>query len=368
MERRAVVEHDGAAARQPADQPVPHHPAAGGEVEQPIIPAEIRVELVLLEMLDEGAADPVDDALGLSGGSGRVHDVQRIVKSALGESEIVVAFEERGVGYAVAFHQIFPGQGDPDDGAYGGDALGNLARLVHGGDRLAVVVVTVAGEQHLRLDLPEPIQRALGAEVGRARRPDAAQGGGGQHGGHRLRHVWQPPGNPVSRVDVIFEPRGDLCRLAAQLGVGNLTPLAGLQKRYQGRAIIVEAQEIFGEVQPRALEPSGSRQLIRIGQDRGWRLGSSHVREMPDQIPEGGGLFDRPGVQVRIARHGAAGYPGGFLGEAGHVRFQRPDRIRAPDGPLGHPRTWRKQFLSSPTNSSGCSKAAKCPPRSSSFQ
>ena len=36
VERRAVVEHDRGLARQAAHQPVPHHPAAGGEVEQAV--------------------------------------------------------------------------------------------------------------------------------------------------------------------------------------------------------------------------------------------------------------------------------------------------------------------------------------------
>ena len=37
-------------------------------------------------------------------------------------------------------------------------------------------------------------------------------------------------------------------------------------------------------------------------------------------------------------------------------------------GPYGAPRTSRKNARTSSTNSSGCSKAAKWPPRSSSFQ
>ena len=51
VERAAVVQNQRRADCQPADEPVPHHPAAGGEVEQSVGALHIGVEQVLLLML-----------------------------------------------------------------------------------------------------------------------------------------------------------------------------------------------------------------------------------------------------------------------------------------------------------------------------
>ena len=39
------------------------------------------MQLVLFQMLQQGAADAVDDALGFAGGAGGVEDVERVVES-----------------------------------------------------------------------------------------------------------------------------------------------------------------------------------------------------------------------------------------------------------------------------------------------
>jgi hypothetical protein len=59
----------------------------------------------------------------------------------------------------------------PLDARQLGDDLGELVE--HEG--LAAVVVAVAGDQHLGLDLAEAVEHALHAEVGRAGRPDGAE-------------------------------------------------------------------------------------------------------------------------------------------------------------------------------------------------
>ena len=51
-ERRAVVEKERRLGREAAHQPVPHHPAERGEVEQAIGDAHIAMQPVLLEMLE----------------------------------------------------------------------------------------------------------------------------------------------------------------------------------------------------------------------------------------------------------------------------------------------------------------------------
>ena len=66
------------------DEPVPHHPAAGREVEDPVVGAEVGVQDQLLEVLEERAARAVHHALGQAGRAGRVHDVQRMIERERG--------------------------------------------------------------------------------------------------------------------------------------------------------------------------------------------------------------------------------------------------------------------------------------------
>ncbi len=82
---RPVVEHQRGAARQAAHQPVPHHPAAGGEVEEAIVPVQVRVQQVLLQVLEQRAAGAVDDALGRARGARRVEDVHGVIEGQRGE-------------------------------------------------------------------------------------------------------------------------------------------------------------------------------------------------------------------------------------------------------------------------------------------
>jgi hypothetical protein len=62
--RRAVVEQQRRPGRQARHQPVPHHPAAGGEVEQLVAGLHVAVQAVLLDVLQQHAAGAMDDALG----------------------------------------------------------------------------------------------------------------------------------------------------------------------------------------------------------------------------------------------------------------------------------------------------------------
>ena len=61
-------------------EPVPHHPAAGREVEDPIVAREVGVQHELLEMLEQRAARAVHHALRQSRRARRVHDVQRMIE------------------------------------------------------------------------------------------------------------------------------------------------------------------------------------------------------------------------------------------------------------------------------------------------
>src|SRR5438270_11519917 len=64
----------------------------------------------------------------------------------------------------------------------GGDLTPDLRDRVPAIVRAAVVAIPVDGEEHPRLDLPEPVHDAPDAELGRAARPDRAEAGGREEG------------------------------------------------------------------------------------------------------------------------------------------------------------------------------------------
>ena len=78
--RRTVVEHDRRAARQRAREPVPHHPPARGEIEDPIAGTDGGVKLVFLQVLQQRAARAVHEALRKAGRARREHHVERMVE------------------------------------------------------------------------------------------------------------------------------------------------------------------------------------------------------------------------------------------------------------------------------------------------
>src|SRR5690606_964128 len=74
----AIVEHQTRATRKPRDQPVPHHPATGREVEQAISFPNVGMQAMFLEVLQQGAARTVHDALWNTRGTRGVHYVERM--------------------------------------------------------------------------------------------------------------------------------------------------------------------------------------------------------------------------------------------------------------------------------------------------
>ncbi len=63
MHRAAVVEHDGRADQQPADEVVPHHPAGRGVPEERVRAGQILVQGQRLEVLEDDPAVAVHDRL-----------------------------------------------------------------------------------------------------------------------------------------------------------------------------------------------------------------------------------------------------------------------------------------------------------------
>ena len=79
----AVEQNQGCARGQGAHQPVPHHPAASGKVENGVFPFDIGVEYHLFHLVKQDAAGALHHAFGQAGGSGRVHDVERMSEREL---------------------------------------------------------------------------------------------------------------------------------------------------------------------------------------------------------------------------------------------------------------------------------------------
>ncbi|MNF90712.1 hypothetical protein D3C84_732900 [compost metagenome] len=171
MQRRAVVEHQCGADCQATDQPVPHHPAAGGVVEQHVVRAQVVVQAVFLQVLQQHTASTVHDALGHAGGAAGVKNVQRLVEGQRGELrfatgliEVVpetdagstVKFVSARTGTAVRhYQQVFKA----------GQLCQHLVDFVDLVDVFTGVLITTTGYQQLGLDLAEAVNDAVGAEL-----------------------------------------------------------------------------------------------------------------------------------------------------------------------------------------------------------
>ena len=170
-EGRAVVKQQRGAGGEAGNQPVPHHPAAGCEIEQPVARAHVAVQLVLLEVLEQHAAVAMDDALGHTGGAAGEHDEQRVIEgdavennlfSGVDRSDVVPA---DGIGDGADFRTLGEIGDDhrPEQRRHLRDDLGILLQAIDG---LAVVPVAIDADQHPGFDLAEAVEHALHAEVG----------------------------------------------------------------------------------------------------------------------------------------------------------------------------------------------------------
>ena len=80
MEGRAVVEEKRRARCEAGGEPVPHHPAAGGEVEEPVFGRERAMQPVLFQMLEQRAAGAMHDAFRSARRAGGEEDIERMVE------------------------------------------------------------------------------------------------------------------------------------------------------------------------------------------------------------------------------------------------------------------------------------------------
>ncbi len=76
----AVEQHQRGSDQQAADQVVPHHPAGGGEPQEPVARPQVVVQAQHLVVLERDAAVAVHDRLGQAGGPRREQHVERVVE------------------------------------------------------------------------------------------------------------------------------------------------------------------------------------------------------------------------------------------------------------------------------------------------
>ena len=304
------------------------------------------MEAVLLEVLEEGPAGAVDDALRGAGGARRVHDVERVV-----EGDRLVFDRAGGVGEG----QLVPGdrarQG-PEvgcaaevrhddrelDARDAGEDLADPSERVDGG---AVVAVAVRSHEDLGLDLPEAVEHPPHPEVGRAGGPHRPEAGRGEHRDDRLGEVREVARDPVAGADpgrpeplrgardVVVElaPGDDPVIDAVGARGGDLAP------EDDGGAVVAAAKEVLGEVEAGSREPARPRHPIRVREDGVALRGRDDPAEVPDAVPERGGLRHRPGVKGRVVRRlhpVALAHEGGEAGEPRPLDVlgaRRPQRL-----------------------------------------
>ncbi len=80
IKRRAVEQQQRRLRGERRDEPVPHHPRTGGEVEHAVVRLDVAVEPVLLQVLEERPAHAVHDAFRHAGGARRIKNIERMVE------------------------------------------------------------------------------------------------------------------------------------------------------------------------------------------------------------------------------------------------------------------------------------------------
>jgi hypothetical protein len=80
---------------------VPHHPHTGGDVTEPIARPDIALQKVLFPVLNEGSDCSMDDAVRVSGGTGAVENIYRVLSRHPDIIEFLPTFIGIGLSYEV---------------------------------------------------------------------------------------------------------------------------------------------------------------------------------------------------------------------------------------------------------------------------
>ena len=373
MEGRAVEEEQRRARGKPRHQPVPHHPAERGEVEDAIACADGRLQAVLLEVLDERAADRMDDAFRHARGAGREQDIERVGE---GHARIGDGLRREGRQRGGERNGIRQRRGDAlrlaeeghDDGALQTGKLGDdLRELLGQMDFLAGIAIAVDGEEHLGRDLAEAVDNRVGAEIGRGRRPHGTQRSGGQRRRDRLGRIGEQAGDMIADAhaggrECLLKTRNQI----AQLAPGEATGRSVLAAKDDCIRIVGASEQVLGEVQARIGKEAGAGHPLAIF-EKPFALVADDAAEIPDEVPEGGTLVDRPGVQRAVIGEAPAGALGGLRGEAGQraggngLAARLPQRRFTIHGRALLPPSRRARFIDS-------ARAAHCPNSAPAFR
>ena len=205
-----------------------------------------------------------------------------------------------------------------------GQGFHHLAEHPGAGELLAAVPVTVAGDEHLRLDLGEPVDHAARAEIRRARGPDRAQARRGEQADDRLRHVRQQRRHPVATADTQrAQATGHPRHLGGELRVAEAPGPASFGIKDYGRTVGIGPrgpQRVTGVVQRGAVEPPDvGHDLAGQGRPPGAPV-AEHLEVVPDRRPELRGLRHRPLPKVLVAAEvqpAAGGQPAHEAGDPG---------------------------------------------------
>ena len=167
----AVVQDDRRPRRRHRRQPVPHHPAARREVQDPVAGTDVEVQLLLLGVGEQHPAAAVHDALGHPGGPGAEQHVPRVVERQ--RLELDHGAPER-------FEPVVPGGGRSRNTRQVGvvaeernhhdlperrQPLEDRGQLRGAVEVPAAVGVAVGRDQDRRGDLGEPVEHPVGSEV-----------------------------------------------------------------------------------------------------------------------------------------------------------------------------------------------------------
>ena len=135
------------------------------------------------------------------------------------------------------------------------DLRDDFGDLVANRERLGAIIIAVAGDQDLGLDLPEPVENALHAEIGRSARPDRPERRGREQPNDRLGLIGHKRRDPVALANALSAQKllgpADR-RMEFRPGQGFLDLV--LAPENQGVVVIVLAQQVFSIVETGAFE------------------------------------------------------------------------------------------------------------------
>ena len=339
-ERRTIVQHYGGTTCQPRDQPVPHHPATGREIEQSIVRTQVDMQLLLHEMFEEGSSRSVHNTFRHACRARRVHDVKRMIKRQTLKINLrCIRFKignQPGIGIRRQV-RLVRNQRHDHGALKRRQTICDCAKFFKRIVSLAVVPVAISAEEHFGRDLAKAVQYALDAEVRRTGRPHGPYGCARQHCCNGLRHVRHEATNPIAGDHPrLFETVGKAGDLGIEFGKTEGTCDLILSLENQGQSRILPTQKILRKIQSGVGKPAGAGHLLPVNDD-GIRIScSNHPRPIPDVEPELFGRLNRPTMQLGVVLKIPIPAQRGLTRKTGHVSDCNLLGSRLPQGVLAH--------------------------------